>query len=152
MLDNQEKSMDIKAILNNLPHRSPFLLIDKVVDYTRNEHIRAVKNVTMNEHFFQGHFPGNPIMPGVLILESMAQAGAVLGFVSSDDSTPDNSLFYFAGINNARFKKPVVPGDTLVMDVTRIKQKRSIVIFEATAKVDGQVVCSAEIMCSHKEV
>ena len=151
MLDNHEKSMDIKEILKNLPHRSPFLLIDKVIDYTLNERITAVKNVTMNEPFFQGHFPDNPIMPGVLILESMAQAGAVLGFISSDESTPENSLFYFAGINNARFKKPVVPGDILVMEVTRIKQKRSIVFFEATAKVDGQLVCSAEIMCSHKE-
>ena len=132
-----------------LPHRYPFLLIDKVVDYEVGKSLHAIKNVTINEPFFQGHFPIKPIMPGVLILEAMAQATGVLGFKTIEKS--DDTLYYFAAIDNARFKQPVVPGDVVNIHVEYLKERRGIGKFSCVAKVDGKVVCSADLMCARKD-
>ena len=134
-----------------LPHRYPFLLIDRVLDYTPGESLTAIKNVTINEPIFTGHFPNMPIFPGVLILEAMAQATGVLGFLTVSERT-ENELYLFAGIDEARFKKPVVPGDTLVIEVKFLKERRNMWKFYGEAKVDGQVVCSAELMCARREL
>nr|WP_211164292.1 3-hydroxyacyl-ACP dehydratase FabZ [Shewanella salipaludis] len=145
--------MDIKEILKYLPHRYPFLLIDRVLDYTPGESLHAIKNVTINEPFFQGHFPVQPVMPGVLILEAMAQATGLLAFKTmSDDVPPDNVLYYFAGIDKARFKRVVEPGDQVHFEVKLIKERRGIGVFVGEAKVDGELVCSAEIMCARREI
>jgi len=134
-----------------LPHRYPFLLIDRVLDYTPGESLTAIKNVTINEPIFTGHFPNMPIFPGVLILEAMAQATGVLGFLTVSERT-ENELYLFAGIDEARFKKPVVPGDTLVIEVKFLKERRNMWKFYGEAKVDGQVVCTAELMCARREL
>ncbi len=141
--------LDIKAIMDVLPHRYPFLLLDRVVDYVPNESIRAYKNVTMNEDCFNGHFPGQPIFPGVLILEAMAQASGVLGFKSMDSN---DQLYLYAGIDKARFKQPVVPGDRLDIEVTVVKVKRNIWKFVGVASVDGKEACAAEFMCALKDL
>jgi 3-hydroxyacyl-[acyl-carrier-protein] dehydratase len=152
-VSNQLNTMDIKEILKYLPHRYPFLLIDRVLDYTPGESLHAIKNVTINEPFFQGHFPVQPVMPGVLILEAMAQATGLLAFKTmSDDVPPDNVLYYFAGIDNARFKRVVEPGDQVHFEVKLIKERRGIGVFVGEAKVDGELVCSAEIMCARREI
>jgi 3-hydroxyacyl-[acyl-carrier-protein] dehydratase len=130
-------SMEIKEILNYLPHRFPFLLLDRVVELDPGRRILALKNVAINEPFFQGHFPGNPIMPGVMILEAMAQAAAI--------------LYYFVGIDNARFKKPVTPGDQLVLDVEMLRNVRGIGKFSARARVGDALVTEANLMCMLKE-
>jgi len=132
-----------------LPHRYPFLLIDKVIDYEIGKKLHAVKNVTINEPFFQGHFPTKPIMPGVLILEAMAQATGVLGFKTIEKT--DDTLYYFAAIDNARFKQPVVPGDVLDIHVEYLKERRGIGKFSCQAYVEGKLVCSADIMCARKD-
>jgi len=132
-----------------LPHRYPFLLIDKVIDYEIGKQLHAVKNVTINEPFFQGHFPSKPIMPGVLILEAMAQATGVLGFKTIEKT--DDTLYYFAAIDNARFKQPVVPGDVLDIHVEYLKERRGIGKFSCQAYVEGKLVCSADIMCARKD-
>lgn len=144
-------TMDIKDILQYLPHRYPFLLIDRVLDYTIGESLHAIKNVTFNEPFFQGHFPVAPVMPGVLILEAMAQATGLLAFKTMPQS-PKDVLYYFAGINNARFKRVVEPGDQIHFDVKLLKERRGIGVFYGEAKVDGELVCSAEIMCARREI
>ena len=134
-----------------LPHRYPFLLIDRVLDYIPGESLTALKNVTINEPIFTGHFPGMPIFPGVLILEAMAQATGILGFKTVTERA-DNELYLFAAIDDARFKKPVVPGDQMIIDVKFLKERRNIWKFYGEAKVDGQVVCSAELMCARREL
>ncbi|WP_341503499.1 3-hydroxyacyl-ACP dehydratase FabZ [Gallaecimonas sp. GXIMD4217] len=149
---SEMNTMDVVEVLEHLPHRYPFLLVDKVVDYTVGESLVAVKNVTYNEPFFQGHFPGKPIMPGVLILEAMAQATGILAFKTANQKPSDGVLYYFAGIDNARFKQPVVPGDTLVMEVEIVKIKAGIGKFRGVAKVDGNVVCEADLMCAKREI
>ena len=148
---NQLNSLQVQEIMALLPHRYPFLLIDRVLDYTPGESLTALKNVTINEPIFTGHFPGMPIFPGVLILEAMAQATGILGFKTVTERA-DNELYLFAAIDDARFKKPVVPGDQMIIDVKFLKERRNIWKFYGEAKVDGQVVCSAELMCARREL
>uniref|UniRef100_A0A450ZNE7 3-hydroxyacyl-[acyl-carrier-protein] dehydratase FabZ n=1 Tax=Candidatus Kentrum sp. TUN TaxID=2126343 RepID=A0A450ZNE7_9GAMM len=138
--------MDIKEILEYLPHRYPFLLIDRVLEYTPRKSLVALKNVTCNENFFQGHFPGRPLMPAVLILEAMAQAAGLLTLRDLNARLPKNSEYYFVGIDKARFRKPVGPGDQLIFNVELLRAARGIWKIDATAKVDGQLVASAELM------
>lgn len=145
-------SLDIYDILKLLPHRYPFLLIDRVVDYEPGKSLVAIKNVTHNEPHFPGHFPNRPIMPGVLILEALAQATGILAFKTADYIPDDNTLYYFVGIDNARFKHPVEPGDQLQLEVEFIKQMRGIWKFKGQASVDGKVVCSADLMCAERKV
>lgn len=143
-------TLDVEQIMALLPHRYPFLMIDRVVDYSITEEhktLRAIKNITFNEPFFQGHFPGKPILPGVLILEAMAQATGILAFTMVGKPN-DGELYYFAAIDHARFKRPVVPGDQLVLDVEYFKEKRGIASFSGVASVDGKVVCTADLMCA----
>ena len=137
-------------IQNYLPHRYPFLLIDKILEFKKNVSLKAQKNVSNNEPFFQGHFPGHPVFPGVLILEAMAQATALLDF-KSNERPKDNLLYYFVGIDKARFKKPVVPGDILVIDVKLNQSKRDVHKFTASCKVDEKIVCSAELIGAVRE-
>ena len=134
-----------------LPHRYPFLLIDRVLDYKENETLHAIKNVSMNEPFFQGHFPEYPVMPGVLILEALAQATGILAFQSMEQDPDRDNLYLFVGIDNARFKKQVVPGDQLHLKVKLLKEKRGIWKFEAEAYVDDQLACSAVLMGAARE-
>ncbi|WP_407929723.1 3-hydroxyacyl-ACP dehydratase FabZ [Kangiella shandongensis] len=149
---NEMNSMDIYEVMKHLPHRYPFLLIDRVLDYTPGERLTAIKNVTVNEPFFPGHFPHRPVFPGVLMLEALAQATGILAFKTTEDLPSDDSLYYFVGIDNARFKKPVEPGDQLLMEVEVIRRKRDMWKFSAKASVDGKVVCSAELMCARKDI
>jgi 3-hydroxyacyl-[acyl-carrier-protein] dehydratase len=143
--------MEIREILNYLPHRFPFLLIDRVVSCEPGKNIVAIKNVTINEPYFQGHFPGNPVMPGVMIMEALAQAAAILSFLSLNRDSTQNLLYYFVGIDKARFKKVVVPGDQLTLDVTMTRKVRGIAKFETVAKVGEDVVAEAELLCTIKE-
>ena len=144
--------MDVNEIRQYLPHRYPFLLVDRVVEINLNDSIIAYKNVTINEPFFNGHFPNHPVMPGVLIIEAMAQAAGVLGFKSMDKKPEDGSIYYFVGADNARFKRPVVPGDRLQLEAKIIAEKRGIWKFECRATVDGQLACSATIMCADRKI
>ena len=137
--------IDITEILEILPHRYPFLLVDKVVEFEKGKSIRAVKNVTINEPFFQGHFPGHPIMPGVLIIEAMAQVGAILAFRSANVK---NKVVYFMGIDKARFRRPVLPGDVIELTLQVKKIRGDIWIFTAEAKVGGKAVANAELMAT----
>lgn len=141
--------LDINEILNYLPHRPPFLLIDRVVDIQPNESLTAVKNVTINEPFFAGHFPQQPIMPGVLILEALAQTATVFAFYSLKEETKD-AIYLFAGIDKARFKRPVEPGDQLMLKVDLIRARHDVWKVHATATVDEEVVCSADLMSVKK--
>jgi len=150
-LANQLNTLDIQEIMALLPHRYPFLLIDKVLDYTPGESLTALKNVTINEPIFTGHFPGMPIFPGVLILEALAQATGILGFKTATERAK-NELYLFAAIDEARFRKPVVPGDTMILEVKFLKERRNLWKFYGEAKVDGQVVCCAELMCARREM
>ena len=146
-------SHDIYKILELLPHRYPFLLIDRVLDYEIDVSLTALKNVTVNEPFFQGHFPGRPIMPGVLILEAMAQASAVLFYESLGESRPEGNIIYlFVGIDKARFKRPVEPGDQLTITATIMRKMRNIWKFDCVAKVEDEVCCTCEVMCTYKEM
>lgn len=149
---NEMNSMDIYEVMQHLPHRYPFLLIDRVLDYTPGESLTAIKNVTVNEPFFPGHFPHRPVFPGVLMLEALAQATGILSFKTTEERPSDDSLYYFVGIDNARFKKPVEPGDQLLMEVKLIKRKRNMWKFTAKATVDGKVVCAADLMCAKSDV
>jgi len=143
--------MEIKEILEYLPHRFPFLLIDRVLQLEHAKRVVAIKNVAISEPFFQGHFPENPIMPGVMILEAMAQAAAILSYKTLKLSSERNFLYYFVGVDNARFKKPVIPGDQLVLDVCMIRIVRGIGKFSAVARVGDTVVTEAELMCAIRE-
>lgn len=146
-----EMLLDINQIFDYLPHRPPFLLIDRVVDIDEGQSMTALKNVTINEPFFGGHFPEQPIMPGVLILEALAQTAVVFAFYSTGESAKD-SLFFFAGIDNARFKRPVVPGDQLMLKVEVMKIRHDVWKVQGTATVDGEVACTAELMSVKKRI
>ena len=139
--------MDAMQIMETLPHRFPFLLIDKITACEPGESITAVKNVSVNEPFFQGHFPGKPVMPGVLVIEAMAQAGGVLSHVTLGNVEP-KPLFVLAGVNNARFRRFVSPGDKLVIDITVDKVKRGIWFYKCTAKVGGELAVAADVTCT----
>jgi 3-hydroxyacyl-[acyl-carrier-protein] dehydratase len=149
-LSEQLNRIEIQEIMSLLPHRYPFLLIDRVLDYVPGKSLHGIKNVSVNEPQFTGHFPQQPILPGVMILEALAQASGVLGY-KSGGAPGENELYYFAGIDKARFRKPVVPGDVLHLHVELIKERRGIGRFVAIAKVDGEIVCDAEIMCARRE-
>ena len=144
--------MDVKEIREYLPHRYPFLLVDRVTELNLGESIVAYKNVTVNEPFFNGHFPDHPVMPGVLILEAMAQAAGILGFKTMDKTPQDGSIYYFVGSDKLRFKRPVVPGDKLQLEAAIMSEKRGIWKFECRASVDGQLAASATILCADRKV
>ena len=144
--------MDIQHILRRLPHRYPFLLVDRVLEFEKDVRIKALKNVTMNEPHFTGHFPARPVMPGVLMLEAMAQAAALLSFESMDAEPGDDTGVYFVGIDGARFKRPVGPGDQLILDATIDRVKSGIYRYKARASVDGQTAVEAELMCTMRKV
>ncbi|HKA46202.1 MAG TPA: 3-hydroxyacyl-ACP dehydratase FabZ [Burkholderiales bacterium] len=141
-------SMDINEVLQYLPHRYPFLLIDRVLSCELGKSIIALKNVTMNEPFFTGHFPRRPIMPGVLIIEALAQAAAILSFRTMDHKADDRLIYYFVGIDRARFKRPVLPGDTLTLEVALKRHARNMWLFSGTAKVGDAVASEADLMCT----
>lgn len=147
-----EKIIDIHEILSLLPHRYPFLLIDRVVELELGKRIVALKNVTINEPFFNGHFPHRPVMPGVLMLEAMAQAAALLSFKSAHVVPDENSVYYFAAIDGARFKRPVEPGDQLLVEVEFDRVKGGISKFRGKARVGDQVACESELMCAMRRV
>jgi 3-hydroxyacyl-[acyl-carrier-protein] dehydratase len=144
--------MDINDILQHLPHRYPFLLIDRVVEFNPGESLVGYKNVTYNEPFFLGHFPERPIMPGVLILEAMAQATGLLAFKTVERGAKRDSLYYLVGMDNARFKKPVEPGDQLMLYAKLVRSKRGIWVFDCEARVDGAIVATAQIMCTEQDI
>ena len=145
--------MDIHQILKKLPHRYPFLLVDRVLEIDKSQQrIRALKNVTMNEPFFAGHFPKRPVMPGVLMLEALAQAAALLSFEIMGIDLDDDTVYYFAGIDGARFKRPVEPGDQLILDVTIERMKAGIFKFKGRALVGEELAAEAELMCTMRKV
>lgn len=144
--------MDINEIKQHLPHRYPFLLVDRVVELEPGERVLAYKNITVNEEVFNGHFPQAPIFPGVMIIEAMAQASGILGFASDDRTPDDKSLYLFAGVDGVRFRRQVVPGDRLMLESRLVFRKRHILRFEARAMVDGELACEALLMCALKEV
>lgn len=142
--------MDITEIKQRLPHRYPFLLVDRVVELDPGKRILAYKNITANEDVFNGHFPNAPIFPGVMIIEAMAQAAGVLGFVTEDKYADDNALYLFAGVDGVRFKRQVIPGDRLMLEAEIDSVKRSIWRFKCRATVDGELACEATILCALK--
>jgi 3-hydroxyacyl-[acyl-carrier-protein] dehydratase len=145
-------TMDINEIMRLLPHRYPFLLVDRVLECEAGQRIKAVKNVTLNEPFFQGHFPGYPVMPGVLVIEAMAQVSAILAYVTRGERHDARSLLFFAGIDDARFKRPVFPGDQLVLESVELNVVRSVFKFAAKASVDGELVAEARLMAAVRDV
>jgi 3-hydroxyacyl-[acyl-carrier-protein] dehydratase len=145
-------SMDIHEILDHLPHRYPFILVDRVISMELGKEITAIKNVTINEPYFPGHFSYHPVMPGVLIVEALAQAAALLSFKTMDTKPTEDSVYYFAGIDNARFKKPVNPGDQIVLHVKIDRVLKGIWKYSGTATVDNEVVAEANMMCILKEI
>jgi len=145
-------SMNIHKVLEYLPHRYPFLLIDRVLSYEPGKEVKALKNVTINEPFFNGHFPKFPVMPGVLIIEAMAQAAAILSFVTMGEKSNDDSVYYFVGIDNARFKKPVTAGDALHLHVTLERHMRGVWKFKATAQVENVLVAEADLLCAVRDI
>lgn len=152
MIEEKTKGvMDIHEILKYLPHRHPFLLIDRILQIKEGESIVALKNVTINEPFFTGHFPGRPIMPGVLILEAMAQAGGVLAYKSTNTLPSSGVLYYFAGLDNARFRRIVEPGDQLRLEVKFLKSKRNIMKMEGNAFVGEELACASEFLSARSE-
>ncbi|WPB58686.1 3-hydroxyacyl-ACP dehydratase FabZ [Xylophilus sp. GOD-11R] len=144
--------LDIHQILKQLPHRYPILLVDRVLELEKSKRILALKNVTINEPFFTGHFPHRPVMPGVLILEAMAQAAALLAFDTLGVVPDDKTVYYFAGIDGARFKRPVEPGDQLRMEVTLERMKAGIFKFKGTTRVGEDIACEAELMCTMRTI
>lgn len=144
--------MDIHQILKQLPHRYPILLVDRVLSIEKGKTIQALKNVTINEPFFTGHFPHRPVMPGVLMLEAMAQAAALLAFDTVGVTPDDKTVYYFAGIDGARFKRPVEPGDQLIMDVSLDRMKAGIFKFKGVTRVGGDIACEAELMCTMRTI
>jgi 3-hydroxyacyl-[acyl-carrier-protein] dehydratase len=141
-------TMNIHEILKKLPHRYPFLMVDRVLELEHGKRIKALKNVTANEPYFLGHFPHRPVMPGVMMLEALAQAAALLSFDALNASPDDKSIYYFAGIDSARFKRPVEPGDQMILDVTLERMKSNIFKFRARATVDDEVAVEAGLMCA----
>ncbi|WP_054674861.1 3-hydroxyacyl-ACP dehydratase FabZ [Parasalinivibrio latis] len=150
-MSRENKTLNITEIMSLLPHRYPFLLVDRVTDFEEGKYLHAIKNVTFNEPQFTGHFPQMPVFPGVLILEAMAQATGLLAFKTFGQPA-DNELYYFASIDNAKFRRPVSPGDQMVMEVEFVKERRGIAAFTGVAKVDGAVVCSADLKCARREI
>lgn len=144
--------MDIHQILKQLPHRYPILLVDRVLEVEKGKRIVALKNVTINEPQFNGHFPHRPVFPGVYMLEAMAQAAALLAFATLEVTPDDNTVYYFAGIDGARFKRPVEPGDQLVMEVTLERMKAGIFKFKGITRVGDEVACEAELMCTMRTI
>ncbi len=144
--------MDIHQILKKLPHRYPFLLVDRVLELEKGKHIRAIKNVTINEPFFVGHFPHRPVMPGVMILEALAQASALLAFETQGIVSDENTVFYFTGIDGARFKRPVEPGDQLVLHSVFDRVKVGLYKFKARAMVGDELAVEADLMCTMRSV
>ncbi|PAS35436.1 3-hydroxyacyl-[acyl-carrier-protein] dehydratase FabZ [Vibrio cholerae] len=149
-LTTDKKTMNITEIQSLLPHRYPFLLIDRVTDYEEGKYLIGLKNVSVNEPQFTGHFPQLPVFPGVLILEAMAQATGLLAF-KTFGAPKENELYYFASIDEAKFRKPVTPGDQLMIEVEFLKERRGIALFNGVTKVDGDVVCSAQLKCARRE-
>jgi 3-hydroxyacyl-[acyl-carrier-protein] dehydratase len=145
-------SLDIHEIRKYLPHRYPFLLVDRVLDYTPNQSLTAIKNVTVNEPFFPGHFPHHPVMPGVMIVEALAQACAILSLKSVDATPNEDSIYYFVGIDKARFRRPVVPGDQLTLKVMLKRRMKGVWQFEAEAFVGDELAAGAELMCTYKGI
>ncbi len=141
-------TLDINQIKEYLPHRYPLLLVDRVLDWEKDKRMTAIKNVTVNEEFFNGHFPHKPVMPGVMMIEAMAQTAALLSFLSVGKKPDASSVVYFIGIDGVRFKRPVVPGDQLKMDVEILRCTRGIWKYKAIATVDGQLAVEAELMCT----
>ena len=146
------KSLDINQIKEYLPHRYPLLLVDRVLDWESGKTITAIKNVTINEEFFNGHFPHKPVMPGVLTIEALAQSAALLAFLTIGQKPDDNAVVYFVGIDGARFKRPVEPGDQLMMEVEILRQSRGIWKFQAKASVGEQLAVEAELMCTMRSI
>jgi len=144
--------MDIHQILKLLPHRYPILLVDRVLEIEPGIRIKALKNVTINEPFFMGHFPKHPVMPGVLMIEAMAQAAALLSFSTLGVTPDDKTIYYFAGIDAARFKRPVGPGDQMIMDVSLTRMKAGIFKYKGVTRVDDHIACEAELMCTMRTV
>jgi 3-hydroxyacyl-[acyl-carrier-protein] dehydratase len=144
--------MDIQQILQHLPHRYPFLMIDRVTEFKAGESLVGYKNVTYNEPFFMGHFPERPVMPGVLILEAMAQATGLLAFRTVERGAKRESLYFLVGIDKARFKRPVEPGDQLILSAKLVRARRGIWVFDCESSVDGQVVATAQIMCTEQDI
>jgi len=144
--------MDINEILRHLPHRYPFLLIDRVIEFNKGESLTGLKNITYNEPFFQGHFPQRPVMPGVLILEAMAQATGLLAFRTLENTANRDTLYFLVGMDRVRFKRPVEPGDQLLLSARLLKTKRGIWMFDCDARVDGAIAASAEIMCTERDI
>lgn len=152
MTEQANNGFDIREIQRILPHRYPFALIDRVISYVPGESLHAIKNITMNEPVFTGHFPGEPIFPGVLLLEAMAQATGLLGFKMMENEIGSDEMYLFAGIDKARFKRQVTPGDQVDFHVTFVKERRGIWKFTGVAMVDGQLAASAEIMCARRNM
>lgn len=145
-------SIDVREIMRYLPHRYPFLLVDRIVEFEAGVRIVGLKNVTINEPFFQGHFEHYPVMPGVLIIEALAQAAGVLAIRSAGSARKENELYFFVGIDKARFRRQVVPGDQLTLEAVQLHCKRGIAKYTAIARVGNEVACEAEIMCAQREV
>lgn len=148
---SKQPTIDIHGVMRLLPHRYPFLLIDRILEHRQGESLIALKNVTMNEPFFAGHFPNRPVMPGVLILEAMAQACGILAILTSGNKRGEDELYYFVGIDKARFREPVEPGDQLLFKVQVLATKRGIWKFSGVAEVDGRVAAEAELMCAARK-
>mgnify|MGYP001212057272 CR=1 FL=1 len=144
--------MDIEKIKEYLPHRYPFLLVDRVLELEHNKRIVALKNVTTNEPFFQGHFPHYAVMPGVLIIEALAQTAALLSFASTGEKRDENTVVYLVGIDDARFKRPTVPGDALILEAEFLMEKRGLVKYSTRAKVGDQLACEATLLCTKRTI
>ncbi|MFN9449156.1 MAG: 3-hydroxyacyl-ACP dehydratase FabZ [Rubrivivax sp.] len=145
-------TLDIHEVIKRLPHRFPFLLVDRVLELEKGATIKALKNVTINEPFFPGHFPNRPVRPGVLMLEALAQAAAVLSFETLGELPDANTVYYFAGIDGARFKRPVEPGDQLILDVRLLRAKAGIYKYSGKASVNGEMCAEAELMCAMRRL
>jgi 3-hydroxyacyl-[acyl-carrier-protein] dehydratase len=148
---NELQKIDVERIMKLLPHRYPFLLVDKVIDYKLGENLTAIKNVTFNEPQFMGHFPNHPVMPGVMIIEAMAQASGVLSQLAVENAEKSDSIFYLVKVDKAKFTKIVVPGDQLELFVQIKRKMRNMVQYECQASVDGKVVAKAELLCAEKQ-
>lgn len=152
LVPTPELPINIIEIMKQIPHRYPFILVDRIIDIEMGKKIKAIKNVTINEPYFTGHFPDYPVMPGVLIIEALAQAAGILGVLSIGEARKSNEIYFFAGIDNARFKRQVIPGDTLVLEVELIKRMRGLAKYRAQALVDGVLAAEADLLTAKREV